>query len=155
MSEWMNTVVLCSSGTLSQDLGMMEGVPLGWLLQVSPRNPGDSEQISEETCLPVLSILAKISKGEERLMANLLVEWICKPNIHFKKTLITSVLWHRVPVPTPLHWINLWMKKNWINLYSFSDPAYLFHHCILYQPHSFSWPWVYISVCLLSERTPS
>lgn len=71
----MGTVVLCNPGTLSQDLGMMEGVLVGQLLQVVPSITGDPEQICEGTCLPILSILARISQvAKERLVANLLVE---------------------------------------------------------------------------------
>ena len=41
---------------------MMEGVLMGQLLQAVPSIPGDPEQVSEEDCLPILSILARISK---------------------------------------------------------------------------------------------
>lgn len=58
-------VVLCNPSALSQDLGVMEGVLMGQLLQVVPSIPGNSEQISEEDCLPILSILARISKEKK------------------------------------------------------------------------------------------
>ena len=58
-------MVLCNPSTLSQDLGVMEGVLMGQLLQVVPSIPGDPEQISEEDCLPILSILTRISKEKK------------------------------------------------------------------------------------------
>ena len=43
----------------------MESVLMGQLLQVVPSIPGNSEQISEEDCLPILSILARIRKEKK------------------------------------------------------------------------------------------
>jgi len=44
---------------------VMEGVLMGQLLQAVPSIPGDPEQVSEEDCLPILSILARISKEKK------------------------------------------------------------------------------------------
>lgn len=105
-------VVLCNPSALSQDLGVMEGVLMGQLLQVVPSIPGNSEQISEEDCLPILSILARISKEKKGW-------WhICLLNElrMYIKTLIISVSGHHIPSPPPpLYWLNLRMKKiEWI-----------------------------------------
>lgn len=151
----MGTVVLCNPGTLSQDLGMMEGVLVGQLLQVVPSITGDPEQICEGTCLPILSILARISQvAKERLVANLLVEWICKQNICKKKTSHYFYVWASHAISHPIT-LNIPVdEKNQSNLYNFSDSAYLFT-TVFYVSHTLSWPCVYISVCWLSERTHS
>ena len=146
MNEWLDTVVLCNPSALSQDLGVMEGVLMGQLLQVVPSIPGDPEQISEEDCLPILSILTRISKEKKGWWPICLLSELGM----YIKTFIISVSGHHIPSPPPpLYWLNLRMKK--LNEFSQCLRFCIFiHHCIFYQPHSLSWPCTYISVCWLN-----
>lgn len=143
----------CSPGTLAQDGGVMEDVFVGWLPPVTASIPRGPLQMPEETYLLIFSGLAGISRRREGLMANLHVAWIYRHIV--LQTHSSSVSEHHMPPSQPDYtaWICEW--KNLNESSQFLRFWIFIHHCILYQPHSFPWPRVYISAHLLSGHTPS
>lgn len=119
----MDTVVLSSPDTLAQDPETMESVLLGLLLQVTPASQVTQSRSLKKPAFPFSpSLLGYWRKGGakhisilEALMNRLRV-----------KTLTGSLSGHHMPPPPPPYWINLWVKKNWMNLNIFSDSEYLF-----------------------------
>lgn len=61
----MDTLVLCSLSTLAQHPGMMEGMLMELLLQVSPSIPGGLGQISKGPVFPFYPSLLGLVKEKK------------------------------------------------------------------------------------------